>query len=61
MHFSLESTKTMPYGLAIWGNHEGLSLVKSNAKEVKWLSDQLLFVRVELQSGNNEIEVLLTI
>lgn len=61
MLFSLESTKAMPYGFAIWGNHEGLTLLNSNAKEVKWLGDQLLFVRVELQPGNNEIEVALTI
>ena len=61
MRFSLESSKAMPYGFAIWGNHEGLTLVNSNAKEVKWLSDQLLFIRVELQPGNNEIEVVLTI
>ena len=61
MRFSLESTKAMPYGFAIWGNHEGLTLVNSNAKEVIWLSDQLLFIRVELQPGINEIEVVLTI
>ena len=61
MRISLESTKAMPYGFAIWGNHEGLTLVKSNAKQVTWLGDQLLFVRVELQPGNNEIEVELTI
>lgn len=61
MHFALESTKAMPYAFAIWGNHEGLTLAKSNAKAVTWLSDQLLFVRVELQPGDNEIEVLLTI
>ena len=61
MRISLESTKAMPYGFAIWGNHEGLTLVKSNAKQVTWLGDRLLFVRVELQPGNNEIEVELTI
>ena len=61
MRLSIESTKAMPYGFAIWGNHEGLTLVNSNAKEVKWLGDQLLFIRVELRPGNNEIEVLLTI
>ncbi len=61
MRFSLESNKAMPYGFAIWGDHQGLSLVNSNAKEVKWLGDQLLFIRVELRPGNNEIEVVLTI
>ena len=61
MRFSLESTKAMPYGFAIWGDHQGLNLVHSNAKEVKWLGEELLFIRVELRPGNNEIEVVLTI
>ena len=61
MQFTVESTKAMPYAFAIWGNHEGLRLAKSNAKTVTWLGDQLLFVRVQLQSGNNDIDVLLTI
>ena len=61
MLFTLESTKAMPYGLAVWGNHAGLTLASSNAQEVTWLGDQLLFVRVNLQAGKNEIEVVLTI
>ena len=61
MRFTIESTKAMPYGLAVWGNHDGLTLASSNAQEVTWLGDQLLFVRVNLQVGRNEIEVVLTI
>ena len=61
MQFTLESTKAMPYGLAVWGNHAGLTLATSNAGEVTWLGDRLLFVRVNLQAGKNEIEVVLTI
>ena len=61
MRFTLESTKAMPYGLAVWGNHDGLTLATSNAQEVTWLGDRLLFVRVNLQVGKNEIEVVLTI
>ena len=61
MQFTLESTKAMPYGLAVWGNHAGLTLATSNAQEVTWLGDRLLFVRVNLQVGKNEIEVVLTI
>ncbi len=61
MQFTLESTKAMPYGLAVWGNHAGLTLAASNAQEVTWLDNQLLFVRVNLQAGKNEIEVVLTI
>ncbi len=61
MQFTLESTKAMPYGLAVWGNHAGLTLATSNAEEVTWLGDRLLFVRVNLQVGKNEIEVVLTI
>ena len=29
MQFTLESTKAMPYGLAVWGNHAGLTLATS--------------------------------
>ena len=61
MQFTLESIKAMPYGLAVWGNHDGLTLATSNAQEVTWLGDRLLFVRVNLQVGKNEIEVVLTI
>ena len=61
MQFTLESTKAMPYGLAVWGNHAGLTLASSNAQEVTWLGDQLLFVRINLQAGKNEIEIVLTI
>ena len=61
MQFTLESTKAMPYGLAVWGNHAGLTLAASNAQEVTWLGNRLLFVRVSLQAGKNEVEVILTI
>ena len=61
MQFTLESTKAMPYGLAVWGNHDGLTLATSNAQEVTWLGDRLLFIRVNLQVGKNEVEVVLTI
>ncbi len=61
MQFTVESTKAMPYGLAVWGNHAGLTLASSNAQEVTWLGDRLLFVRVNLQAGKNEVEVVLTI
>ena len=61
MQFALESTKAMPYGLAVWGNHAGLTLATSNAQEVTWLGDQLLFVRINLQVGKNDVEVVLTI
>jgi len=61
MQFELESTKAMPYGFAIWGNHTGLTLAKSDAHTVTWVGDRLLFIRVELQDGKNNIEVVLTI
>jgi hypothetical protein len=61
MQFELESTKAMPYGLAIWGNHTGLTLAKSNANTVIQVGERLLFVRSDLQAGKNDIEVVLTI
>jgi hypothetical protein len=61
MQFSLESAKAMPYGFAVWGSHLGLRLAKSNARSVTWLDDRLLFIRIDLEAGANEIEVVLTI
>ena len=61
MHFEIESPKAMPYGLTIWGDHEGLALAKSNAHAVRWLDNWLLFIRVNVQPGKNEFEVVLTI
>ncbi len=59
--FSIESTKAMPYGITVWGNHIGLQLDQHNAKEVKWVDKYLLFIRLTLEAGNNEFEVVLTI
>lgn len=59
--FTIESTKTMPYGVAIWGNHLGLQLANSNAEVVTWVDKHLLFARVALEPGNNEFEIVLTI
>ncbi len=59
--FTIESTKAMPYGVAIWGNHLGLQLANSNAEVVTWVDKHLLFVRVALKQGNNEFEIVLTI
>lgn len=59
--FTIESTKAMPYGVALWGNHLGLQLGKSNAKVVTWVDKHLLFVRLALEQGSNEFEIVLTI
>ena len=59
--FSVESTKSMPYGIAVWGNHLGLQLENSNAKAVTWVDEHLLFIRLALENGKNEFEIVLTI
>lgn len=59
--FNIESTKAMPYGVAVWGNHIGLQLAQSNASDVTWVDKYLLFIRLSLEVGNNEFEVVLTI
>lgn len=59
--FAIESTKAMPYGVTIWGNHLGLQLANSNAEVVTWVDEHLLFIRVALEPGNNEFEIVLTI
>ena len=58
---TLESTKAMPYGVTIWGDHGGLRLATSNAESVTWVGEHLLFARLALQPGNNEFEIILTI
>ena len=57
----VESTKTMPYGIVVWGDHEGLQLTESNADDVRWIGKHSLFIRLTLQAGKNEFSVKLTI
>ena len=57
----VESTRTMPYGIAVWGDHEGLRLTESNVDDVRWIGEHSLFIRLTLQSGKNEFSVKLTI
>lgn len=61
INFTIESTKTMPYAVVIWGNHLGLHLEESNAKKVTWIDKHLLFIRLDLDKGDNDFEVVLTI
>ena len=61
IYFTIESTKSMPYGVAVWGNHRGLQLAESNAKDVVWVDETLLFIRLALVKGENDFEVVLTI
>lgn len=57
----VESTRAMPYGIAVWGDHEGLRLIESNVDDVRWIGKRSLFIRLTLQSGKNEFSVKLTI
>ncbi len=59
--FNIESTKPMPYGVALWGDHVGLQLAESNVEDVTWIGAHLLFARIALQPGNNDFEIILTI
>ena len=61
MEFEIESIKQMPFGLAIWDDHSMFSLVSTNARMVKWIGNYLLFIRLDLEEGLNQIEVSLTI
>lgn len=58
---TVESTKAMPYGIAMWGDHNGLRLTESNADDVRWVGEHSLFIRLTLQPGKNEFSVKLTI
>ena len=57
----VESTRTMPYGIAVWGDHEGLQLTESNVDDVRWIGEHSLLIRLTLQPGKNEFSVKLTI
>jgi hypothetical protein len=57
----VESTRAMPYGITVWGDHDGLQLTESNADDVRWVGEHLLFVRLTLQPGKNEFNIQLTI
>jgi hypothetical protein len=61
MEFEIESAKRMPYGLAIWDDHSMFSLVSTNARAVKWIGTYLLFMKIDLDEGLNQIEVTLAI
>ena len=58
---TVESIKAMPYGITVWGDHEGLKLTESNADDVRWIGKHSLFIRLTLQSGKNEFNLKLTI
>ena len=58
---TVESTKAMPYGIAVWGDHNGLRLTESNADDVRWVGEHSLFMRLTLQPGKNEFSIKLTI
>ena len=58
---TVESIRAMPYGITVWGDHEGLQLTESNADDVRWIGKHALFIRLTLQSGKNEFNLKLTI
>ena len=57
----VESTRAMPYGITVWGDHDGLQLTESNADDVRWIGEHLLFIRLTLQPGKNEFNIQLSI
>ena len=58
---TVESTRAMPYGLTVWGDHDGLQLTESNVDDIRWIGEHLLFIRLTLQPGKNEFNIQLTI
>lgn len=58
---TVESIRAMPYGITVWGDHDGLQLTESNADDVRWIGNHALFIRLTLQSGKNEFNLKLTI
>ena len=58
---TIESIKAIPYGITVWGDHDGLQLTESNTDDVRWIGNHALFIRLTLQSGKNEFNLKLTI
>ncbi len=58
---TVESIRAMPYGITVWGNHNGLQLTESNTDDVRWIGNHALFIRLTLQAGKNEFNLKLTI
>ena len=58
---TVESIRAMPYGITVWGDHDGLQLTESNADDVRWIGHHALFIRLTLQAGKNEFNLKLTI
>ncbi|MCG9130403.1 hypothetical protein J5I95_01845 [Candidatus Poribacteria bacterium] len=61
INITVESIKAMPYGITVWGDHEGLQLTESNSDDVRWIGKHSLFIRLTLQPGKNEFNLKLTI
>ena len=58
---TIESIRAMPYGITIWGDHDGLQLTETNTDNVRWIGNHALFIRLTLQSGKNQFNLKLTI
>ena len=58
---TIESIRAVPYGITVWGDHDGLQLTESNTGDVRWIGNHALFIRLTLQSGKNEFNLKLTI
>ena len=58
---TVESIRATPYGITVWGDHDGLQLTESNTDDVRWIGNHALFIRLTLQSGKNEFNLKLTI
>ena len=58
---TVESIRAMPYGITVWGDHDGLQLTESNTDDVRWIGNHALFIRLTLQPGKNQFNLKLTI
>lgn len=61
MKFEVESSKEMPYGIVLWNIPETLNLLESDRIRGTRIGDNLIFLRFSLESGKNEIRVVMSI
>lgn len=61
MKFEIESSKEMPYGIVLWDIPQTLNLIESDKFQAVRIGDNLIFLRVSLESGKNQIKVVMSI
>jgi len=61
IEFELESIKEMPYGIVLWDIPETFNIIEPEEFQQFRLGNNLIFLRFSLESGKNEIKIVIGI